>query len=97
MTFYICHMKFHILHLTFDMTEGTGSTSTDTYMLNEHCSLCIAQYFTDGFCGYLSNMKKWGNSLDLCGLTDASASKHVKIIMEQRRMGEIWTNYTIPN
>ena len=71
------------------MTEGTGSTRTDL--------LIEAQYFTDGFCGYLSNLKKWGNSLDLCGLRDASASKNVKIIMEQRRMGEIWTNYTIPN
>ena len=38
--------------------------------------IILAQSFTDGFCGYLGNLKKWGNSIHLCGLRDASASKN---------------------
>ena len=43
---------------------------------------------TDGFCGYLGNLKKWGNSIQVCGLRDASASK----IIDSRVMPHISFN-----
>ena len=42
--------------------------------------IILAQSFTDGFCGYLGNLKKWGNWIHLCGLRDASASKNLILL-----------------
>ena len=50
--------------------------------------IILAQSFTDGFCGYLGNLKKWGNSIQVCGLRDASASK----IIDSRVMPHISFN-----
>ena len=69
------HFTFAIWNFTFYIWHLIWLKVLAALALIIICTLSIAQYFTDGFCGYLSNLKKWGNSLDLCGLRDASASK----------------------
>ena len=43
----ICHDIWHLYAMTFDISEGTDSTSTDAYDIG-----------TDGFWGYLQSQKK---------------------------------------
>ena len=67
--FYILHFLFYILHFTFYIT----GIDTDTWAQS-----CLK--ITDGFHGYLCNLKMLSQSVTIIDLRDASASKKVQLL-----------------
>ena len=92
--FVIHHLIFDMRHLTFDIWHMTFDIWHDTlewywtilFIFTDGfwCYLCNQKRQLDslvmhpGFSGYVSE-KKWWNSIHLCGLRDASASKNQQI------------------